>query len=245
MRVFLGYDSREPRAYAVASDSLRRLSGITAEPLVEERLRDRGLLWRPMDRRGVAWDLISGAPCSTEFAISRFLVPMLCQQGWALFCDSDVVFLRDVRELLYTADTSKALLVVQHAFQPTGETKMDAQLQWRYARKAWSSVMLINCDHPSHRRLTLRDVNTRRGLDLHQLYWLHDSEIGELPPAWNWLVNEQPQPANTAIAHFTNGGPFTPGWRGAPNDDIWERAWERLQLQRFTADNSNPMERLA
>lgn len=245
MRVFLGYDSREPIAYLVAADSLQRTSRITAEPLFEWRLRQHGLLTRPVDQRGHTWDLVSNAPCSTEFAISRFLVPILCPEGWALFADSDVVFLRSVHELAPLLDPDKAVMVVKHRHEPEGHTKMDAQQQLRYPRKNWSSVMAINCDHPAHARLSLHDVNSRPGLALHSFYWLADSEIGELPPAWNWLVNEQPQPANTAIAHFTNGGPFTPGWRGAPNDDIWERAWERLQLQRFTADNSNPMERLA
>lgn len=142
-----------------------------------------------MDARGQLYDLPSNAPCSTEFAISRFLVPILCQQGWALFVDCDVVFLGDVAELFALADPSKAVMVVKHAPLVEVGTKMDGQAQVGYTRKNWSSVMLFNCDHPANRRLSLADVNERPGRDLHALYWLHDEEIGALPAAWNWLVN--------------------------------------------------------
>jgi hypothetical protein len=81
--------------------------------------------------------------------------------------------------------------------------------------------MLFNCEHPANQRLSVRDVNERVGRDLHALYWLADDEIGALDPAWNWLVNVQERPANLGIAHFTLGGPFTPAWNGAPNDDLW------------------------
>src|ERR1041384_2173684 len=103
---------------------------------------------------------------------------------------------------------------VQHADTPGTVQKMDGQVQTAYARKNWSSVMLFNCDHPANRRLSLVDVQERRGFDLHQFYWLNDAEIGALPAEWNWLIGEQERPANPKIAHFTLGGPFTRGWRG-------------------------------
>lgn len=223
MRVYIGYDKREAESYAVAVSSLKARSGLDATPLDIRRLESNGLLRRPTDTRGVRYDLPSNAPCSTEFAISRFLVPLLEQSGWALFVDCDVVFMRDVRELFALADPQYAVMCVKHE-QTGGGTKMDGQAQLSYARKNWSSVMLINCDHPANRRLSLDDVNNRRGFDLHQFYWLHDSEIGELPPEWNWLVGIQPKPANPAIAHFTGGTPeLVPD---TPHAEIWlnERA---------------------
>lgn len=220
MKVFIGHDRREPQAVAVAQASLWRSSNMRATLLVEEDLRARGLLWRPVDRRGRMHDLVSNADQSTEFAISRFLVPII-STGWALFTDCDMVFLTDVLRLLPLADPSKAVMVVKHDHQPTEALKMDAQMQLAYPRKNWSSVMLFNCDHPANRRLSLRDVNERPGRDLHAFYWLHDDEIGELPRSWNWLVNVQPRPDRVDIAHFTLGGPFTPGWKGAPHDDLW------------------------
>jgi hypothetical protein len=98
---------------------------------------------------------------------------------------------------------------------------MGGMIQTAYERKNWSSVMLFNCDHPANRRLTIEDVNGRPGRDLHAFYWLHDSEIGELPPTWNWLVNVTPKPVAPKLAHFTNGGPWIPNWEPAPHDEIW------------------------
>jgi lipopolysaccharide biosynthesis glycosyltransferase len=224
VKVFVGHDSREQAAFDVAVSSLHaRRWDAEVVPLRLDRLASTGLLRRSMDRRGQLYDLPSNAPCSTEFAISRFLVPILCQSGWALFVDCDVVFLGDVAELFALADPTKAVMVVKHQ-QAGGGLKMDGQVQTHYARKNWSSVVLWNCDHPANRRLSLRDVAERPGRDLHAFYWLADSEIGELPREWNWLVNVEPMPANPKIAHFTLGGPWLSTWRGAEHDEIWLRA---------------------
>lgn len=166
------------------------------------------------------YDLPSNAPFSTEFATSRFLTPILAQSGWALFADCDVVFLRNVRDMLREIEPGKAVYVVKH-WNHGGGTKMDGKEQTVYRRKNWSSVMLFDCDHPANRRLTIEDVNRRPGRDLHAFYWLNDDEIGELDPAWNWLVNVEKQPAHTGIAHFTLGGPWFSDWKPAPNDEIW------------------------
>ncbi len=221
MRVFIGHDPREADAVRVACATLTRRSGLVAELLDAERLQAAGLLTRPTDMRGNDYDLLSNAPASTRFAISRFLVPLLCQSGWALFTDCDVVFLRDVRELLVSADPFKAVHVVKHAHRAVETEKMCGLVQTRYPRKNWSSVMLFNCSHPANRRLSLWDVNHRPGRDLHALYWLADDEIGELSPEWNWLVGVQPKPANPGIAHFTLGGPWFTAWKGAEHDEIW------------------------
>lgn len=223
MRVYIGWDRREVEAYDVAVQSLRRHFPLRPEPLREDRLRAMGLLRRPVDARHPMYDINSRAYCSTDFTASRFLVPILCQKGYALFVDCDVVFYADPMELLDIIDHNKAVHVVKHNHLAEG-VKMDGQIQTAYHRKNWSSVMLFNCDHPANRRLTLDDVNNRTGLDLHSFYWLHDSEIGELPTAWNWLVNEQPQPMGVKIAHFTNGGPWIPEWPGAEYDYLWENA---------------------
>lgn len=208
MKVFIGWDSREQLAFAVAEKSLRRFQPhASITPLVLDRLAAGGLLRRPMDRRGQMYDFPSNAPCSTEFAISRFLVPLLAQTGWALFVDADVVFLADPAELFALADDSKAVMVVRHDAEQGGGLKMDGQQQTRYPRKNQSSVMLWNCDHPANRRLSLADINERRGFDLHQFYWLADSEIGHLPSEWNWLVNVEPKPAVPKLAHYTLGTP--------------------------------------
>lgn len=221
MNVYLGYDPRESDAYRVAEKSLKRVSP-WAKPqrLDADRLAAYGLLRRPTDLRGGIYDLPSNAPASTAFHVSRFLVPHLCQSGWALFADCDVVFLCDVAELFALADPTKAVMVVKHEQAGAG-MKMDGQVQSAYTRKNWSSVVLWNCDHAANRRLSLQDVNERPGRDLHRFYWLHDSEIGELGEDWNWLVNVTAPPVSPRIAHFTLGGPWLKDWPGAEHDGLW------------------------
>jgi hypothetical protein len=224
MRVFMGFDEREKIAYDVACRSLRRFWDIDPTPLDAEQLAANGLLRRAQDRRGRIWDLPSNAPCSTDFAISRFLTPILAQTGYALFVDCDVVFLDDPRKMLIEADATKAVQVVKHGNGHKSGLKMDSQEQTLYPHKNESSVCLYNCDHPANRRLSLQDINERPGRDLHSFYWLADSEIGELSPDWNWLVGCSPKPERPRIAHFTLGGPFTAGWAGAEHDEIWHEA---------------------
>jgi hypothetical protein len=225
MKIYLGHDNRELRAAHVAAKTLRETSRLEAEFLHLGRLRETGLLTRLHDRRdGEHYDLTSNERTSTDFKYSRFLVPILCQGGYSLFADCDVVFLRNVSEMLHGIDTTKAVHVVKHNLLPDQTPKMDGQEQRSYPRKNWSSVILWNTDHPANRRLTLHDVNTRSALWLHQFGWLHDDEIGALDSAWNWLVNVEPMPDKAGIAHFTQGGPFTQGWPGAQWDSIWNAA---------------------
>ena len=207
--VYIGFDSREPASYRVAEKSLLKHASIPVKviPLRSERLAASGLLRRPQDARGQRYDILSNAPASTEFAISRFLPPILEQTGWAMFCDSDVVFMRDIAELRKHMDSRFAVMVVKHQAQNDPSMKMDGQANLRYSRKNWSSVMLFNCDHPANQRLSLTDVQERPGRDLHRFYWLADDEIGELPAAWNWLVGLEEKPTEPAIAHFTLGTP--------------------------------------
>ena len=222
MKVYIGYDPRESAAYDAASKTLlEHSSNSVITKLDSERLAAAGLLRRPMDRRGIMYDLNSNATCATEFSNSRFLVPIIAQSGWALFVDCDILFFSNVDRLLDFADPTKAVMVVKHKLVSESGFKMDSQPQTSYVRKNWSSVMLFNCDHPANRRLSLDDVNNRPGRDLHAFYWLHDSEIGSLPPSWNWLVDVQPRPDKIDIAHFTLGGPWIDGWESRESDKIW------------------------
>jgi lipopolysaccharide biosynthesis glycosyltransferase len=222
VKVYIGYDKREDAAYQVAKSSLKRSSGIDCEALCDERLRAVGLYTRNVDARdGAFYDLPSQAPCSTAFATTRFLVPILCQRGFALFSDCDVIFMDDVSSILNEIEPGKAVYVVKHNHAGDEGMKMDGQKQTKYPRKNWSSVMLFDCDHPANKRLNLESVNRLPGRDLHGFYWLADSEIGVLNPRWNWLVNVSLRPESPAIAHFTLGGPWIPDWSGAKYDDLW------------------------
>jgi len=235
LRVWIGYDEREKCAYDVAEKTAKGW-GCDVIPLYEERLRLAGMLTRPTDRRGHSkdleqetreiFDLNSNAPQATEFAISRFFVPLLAHSGWCLFADSDVVFSEDPMELLAVADSSKAVMVVKHNLNGLSGSKMRGQTQTSYPRKLWSSVMLWNCDHKATKRLNLTTLNQWPGRYLHAFEWLADSEIGDLPKEANWLVGLQPKPQRPQIIHFTLGTPDMPNRIPTDADEIWWKARE-------------------
>lgn len=98
LRVFIGYDPRQPIAYNVLQHSIVRHSSrpVAITPLILSQL--------PIKRRGL-----------TEFTFSRFLVPYLCGfRGQAVFMDADMVVTGDIAELLagQNANTS-AVSVMQ------------------------------------------------------------------------------------------------------------------------------------
>ena len=230
--IWVGFDPRpaETQCFAVARQSIRQrltmpipISGVSLQ-----QLRMAGLYTRPTERRdGKLFDVISQAPMSTEFAISRFLVPYIASYGWALFVDADVMARVNLCELFDQADRKKACMVVKHDYTPKGDVKMDGQAQTAYARKNWSSVVLWNCNHPGTKRLTPEMVNQRRGLFLHQFGWLDDADIGELDPCWNHLVGDKPPDPNAKLVHFTNGSPNMPGFESCEFADEWRAELDR------------------
>mgnify|MGYP003385745064 FL=1 len=215
--LFIGYDPREDEAYQVCVHSVKKRTSIPVDiaALKLPELRAQKLYTRLYSKRnGQMFDLISDAPMSTEFAISRFLTPILSKtlfpkNDWAIFCDCDFLWLDDIANLIKLADPKYAVMCVQHHHEPTETVKMDAQMQVRYARKNWSSLMMFNCSHPSNNALTVELINKVPGRDLHRFCWLKDEEIGALPTRWNWLEGHNKVEATLpSIVHYTRGGPW-------------------------------------
>lgn len=217
VKIFVGYDSREDLAWNVCRHSILRYSGenVTAIPLVQSELRERGLYERPHDL---------GA--STEFSLTRFLTPFLASQsGWVIFCDCDFLFTTDVREVFDSLNPSKAVYCVKHDYTPAYNVKMDGKSQAAYPRKNWSSFMVFNCDHPDVKSLTPAVVNSATPAYLHRFDWVSDeSAIGALEFDWNFLEGEYPKPAALPRAiHFTNGGPWFNETQTCDFADVWLR----------------------
>lgn len=237
--IWIGWDPREAAAYAVARHSIaRRLAReLPVRGVLAAELRAAGLLTRPTETRAgpsgaaITWDLLSDAPQSTEHANARFLVPRLARTGWALFVDGDVLARADIGRVFDDLDPSKAVYCVRHAHAPAENTKMDGQLQTRYARKNWSSFLIWNVDHPANAALTIDLVNSAPGRDLHALCWLEDDElIGALGPEWNYLVGHTDPSVVPRLVHFTDGVPNMPGYENVPYADEW-----RAELARWAA----------
>jgi len=227
LTAYIGFDMRMPDAYMVAARSMidRCSAPVAIKPLLLPHLRAcRAYTRQTTQNDGIMWDVISDAPMSTQFAISRFLIPALQGfRGLSIFCDSDFLFRADVEELLKEISFKHAVSVVKHKHSPTDALKMDGQLQTVYARKNWSSFMVINNEHPSNRWLTPQNVNAVPGRDLHRFCWLKDDEIGELGPEWNWLEGHSSMDINPKAVHYTRGTPDMPGYENAPYADEWRQ----------------------
>ncbi len=213
MKIYIGYDTREPAAYHVAAHSIMTRSSVPVEvaPLMQDQLRRLGLYHRP--RRDNE---------STEFSITRFLVPHLCNyQGFAMFIDCDMLCRADISELLARVfqDPNKAVWVAKHNYAPVEGTKFLGHKNEAYPKKNWSSVMLFDCS--KCRQLTPENVNSQSGEWLHRFNWTQEELVGSLPLEWNWLVGEYAENPNAKMLHYTLGGPWFSETRACDHADLW------------------------
>lgn len=212
--IYIGYDTRLDIVYEVCKHSILRHGAANIIPIVQQDLRDKSIYTRVIDSKA-----------STEFTLTRFLVPLLNEySGWALFCDCDFLFLTDVNSLFDTIDNNYAVMVVKHDYVPKSSVKMDNKMQYDYHRKNWSSLILFNCNHIANRDI---DVNNMDPSYLHQFKWLTDDQIGSIDSSWNHLVGYYTGTANAL--HYTDGGP----WFNidTEHNTLWNKEYELYRQQ--------------
>lgn len=200
--VVIGFDSREILPWHVLCHSILSRSSV---PVSISAVK---LSQLPLSRP------VQG---STEFSLSRFMVPWMCgYDGLALFMDCDMMVRMDIAEIFKMHDGS-AVQVVQHDYTPRDSVKFYGQAQERYPKKNWSSVMLMDC--AQCKVLTPEYVNTASAMDLHQFKWT--DSVGSLPPRMNHLVGEYPYDPSAGIVHWTVGGPWLKSYRDTDYADDW------------------------
>jgi hypothetical protein len=219
LSIYIGYDPRESVAfYTLAHSILRRSSiPISIAPLVKQQLQD-------------LYNRSRGPTESTEFSLTRFLVPALSEfRGWSLYMDCDMLCRVDIAGLAaeMQRQADKAVLVCKHEYVPKGERKFLDQVQTKYPRKNWSSLMLFNNERC--RALSPGYVNSASGLELHRFGWIEERLIGELELEWNWLVGEYPHNPTARIVHFTRGGPYFEAYRDCDYAEEWFAEFESLR----------------
>lgn len=222
LNIYIGWDSREAIAWHVLAHSIltRASEPVNLIPLHQGVLRQNGLYWRDVDRLA-----------STEFSLTRFLVPYLSHyEGYSLFMDCDMLCQTDIADLFEIGyrDPSKALWVVKHHYEPKTASKMDGQTQTAYPRKNWSSLMLFN--NAACRTLSPKTIQRMTPAELHRFNWIGNESIGALGPTWNWLVGEYQPLANADILHYTLGGPWFKDYVKGPEADRWLEEYQKLQL---------------
>lgn len=207
IRMFVGFDQVESEAFLVFCHSvLERASvPVSITPLCSRQL--------PLNR-------MRDPLQSNDFSFTRFLPPLLCgYEGWSMFVDCDFLCRWDIADLWHLRDPSKAVMVCQHPWEGEEGTKFLGATQTAYSRKCWSSLMLFN--NEKCKALTPDYIDTAPGLDLHQLKWAADSEIGSLPLEWNHLVDVYPYDPGARMAHFTKGGPYFKDYFACNYSEEW------------------------
>jgi len=216
--IFIGYDSKVKIAYHVLAESILRNSSIpvTISPINLSNLKN--IYTRKQDPLA-----------STEFSFSRFLVPHLMNyNGWAIFMDSDMVMLSDITELWNLKNEDYAIQVCKHDYTPSSKNKFLGNNQTIYAKKNWSSLMLMDCS--KCKTLTPEYVNTKSGLELHQFKWLDENLIGSIPLEWNWLVGEYPYKKDVYNIHFTEGGPYFKDYKNTEYANEWFNIYNMTKI---------------
>jgi lipopolysaccharide biosynthesis glycosyltransferase len=153
-------------------------------------------------------------------------VPFLQKyQGWAVFADAcDMICTADIADLWALRDDKYAVMVVPHQYNSKHPRKYVGTAMESdnvdYPRKNQASLMLINCAHPAWKAV-LSEVFELPSRDLLEFKFLADSDIGELPAVWNWLVDEYGENQDARIIHWTAGIPAFPAYAKAPMADVW------------------------
>ena len=233
LKIFLGWDQRDAQAFEVAAHSIRKHASVPVEiiALKDWELRAKGIFWRPysVDERGQMWDTRDGSPFTTNFSYTRYLVPLLEGYGdeQVVFMDADMLVRADIAALMDAAGDA-GLACVKHDHRPPETIKITNNIQRRYQRKNWSSVMVMRpsaCD-----LLTPYAVNNMTRDWLHQMCWIDETAIKGLDEAWNWLCGWSSPDIDPKIAHFTRGTPDITGVEGLADysDEPFADEWRAM-----------------
>jgi len=209
LRIFIGFDPKEVVAWHVLAHSILRRATVPVAitPLVQASLRSEGLYTRER-----------GPTESTEFSMTRFLVPYLSgYHGTSIFMDCDMLCRTDIADIfaeIHRAEVdaarrqhpAPAVLCCQHSYTPSAGVKFLGNVQTIYPKKNWSSFMVFRNDRC--RALTPDYVNTATGLDLHRFMWVAEEAVANLPFTWNHLVGEYEPNPDAKVVHWTLGGPY-------------------------------------
>jgi hypothetical protein len=213
LNIFCGYDAREAVGYHVFCQSVLSRSSI---PVAFTPIQSSGL------KQG-----------TNSFTVSRFSVPYLMgYKGRAVFADaSDMIMLCDAKELQIALDKlTGAVGVVKHSYTTKNPVKyIGTELESKnldYDRKNWASLMLIDCEHSSWKKVTPEYLESVNMLSLLQFSFMDDSEIESIDDAWNRMVDEGKPLENAKIIHWTAGIPAFEHYKNAVGADYWRAEWK-------------------
>jgi len=197
VKVFVGYDPRQPVAFQVLCHSIWKRA---SRPVSITRLQ---LSQLPLKRVGL-----------TEFTYSRYLVPHLCGYGGSgLFLDADMLVLGDVCELDDFARSLTYDLTINQKPLSVCVVKGEQRFEW-------PSLMWFN--NSMCTKLTPEYIETQKP----QTFEWATGGVGELPREWNHCVGYDKPRKDAKLVHFTQGIPCWPETQGCEYADEWLREAE-------------------
>ena len=211
--IVVGFDEREAVAYHTFTQSVIEKSSAPTRflPLSKSSLST----YEEVHKDG-----------SNDFIYSRFLVPYLMNfNGWAIYADGDMVCLEDIKKLWDLRNNKYAVQVVKHNYKTKISKKYWGNKNEDYPRKNWSSLILWNCNHPSHKNLTPEFIQKQTGAFLHRFSWIKDEEIGELNKEWNWLAMEYEEKIDINLIHYTIGTPCFKEYEHTSLSSYWKKSF--------------------
>ena len=211
--VVVGFDQREAVAYHAFTQSVIEKSSIPIRFL-------------PLNINSLTNYKETHEDGSNEFIYSRFLVPYLMNfKGWAIYADGDMVCLEDIKKLWNLRDNKYAIQVVKHDYKTKIKNKYWGNKNENYPRKNWSSLILWNCEHKSHKILTPDFIQKQTGAFLHRFNWIKDSEIGDINKEWNWLAMEYEEKQDINLIHYTIGTPCFEEYQNSSLSFHWKKSF--------------------
>ena len=214
--VVVGFDQREAVAYHAFTQSVIEKSSIPIRFL-------------PLNINSLTNYKETHKDGSNEFIYSRFLVPYLMNfKGWAIYADGDMVCLEDIKKLWNLRDNKYAIQVVKHDYKTKIKNKYWGNKNENYPRKNWSSLILWNCEHKSHKILTPDFIQKQTGAFLHRFNWIKDGEIGDINKEWNWLAMEYEEKQDINLIHYTIGTPCFEEYQNSSLSSHWKKSFFSL-----------------
>ena len=156
---------------------------------------------------------------SNDFIYSRFLVPYLMKfKGWAIYADGDMVCLKDIKKLWDLRDDKFAVQLVKHDYKTKIKTKYWGNKNEDYPRKNWSSLILWNCEHQAHKKLTPEFIQKQTGAFLHRFSWIKEKK-------------------DINLIHYTIGTPCFEEYQNESLSSFWKKSFLNMLDGYFKKDN--------
>tara|TARA_B110000046_G_scaffold164312_1_gene179826 strand:- start:90 stop:581 length:492 start_codon:yes stop_codon:yes gene_type:complete len=146
-------------------------------------------------------------------------------KGWSIYADGDMICLEDIKKLWDLRDKKYAVQVVKHDYKTKIAQKYWGNKNEDYPRKNWSSLILWNCEHQSHKILTPEFIQNQTGAFLHRFSWIDDKYIGAIEKEWNWLAMEYEEKKDINLIHYTIGTPCFEEYETKSLSSYWKKSF--------------------